>query len=133
MATAECNYFSGGGAEKPTLLWSDNSGTNSTISSANIDYSNYQYLIFVTGCSGGSSSWATNKKTTLCDKSVKYHMLAMCGMATTSAYTYMTVGIENGGITFPYKEQTYDLCYAIYGCNSLSIDYTDIWASGNIA
>lgn len=127
--TTEMTYIGsgGGGAEKPTLLWSDNSGTNSTIS---IDHSAYQYLIFI--CGSSDSAW-NGKKVTLCDKTRDSHLLAMGTLSNLTGWTYMGVYITTGQVSFTRKESNKDLCYAIYGCNSLSIDYTDIWASGDIA
>ena len=125
MAKIAALMTDGGGAEKPTLLWSNASGTNSNIP---LDHSAYQYLIFVCG---STRSWCTKKKTTLCDKTQERHLLAM-GTLNADSYTYMMARITTGSITFPKKEESQCLCYAIYGCNSLNIDYTDIWARGDI-
>ena len=119
---------SGGGGEKPALLWSDASGTNSTIS---VDHSAYQYLILI--CGINTSGFPLTKKTTLCDKTQALHELAMATVGRTSGYTWMTAQISTGSVSFPQKEANYCLCYAVYGCNSLSIDYTDIWNDWNVA
>lgn len=126
---AQVNFDSlGGGAEKPTLLWSNNSGQNTSIS---VDHSAYQYLILV--CGVNTSGWPVTKKTTLCDKTQSLHELAMATVNVSSGYTWMTAQISTGSVSFPQKEGNYCLCYAVYGCNSLSIDYTEIFNDWNVA
>lgn len=126
MALIRANTSGGGGGiEKPTLLWSNESGSQSNIT---VDHSAYSYLIFVCGYKNGG----TKKKMTLCDKTQPYHALAVSTWSS-SAFTYMTAYIQSGQISFPRTDNQHDACYAVYGCNSLSIDYTDIWASGDIA
>lgn len=119
---------SGGGGEKPTLLWSDNDGTNSSIS---VDHSAYQYILIISGYYNDPN--AIYKKVTLCDKSVSsHHSIGPCAWSN-AGYTYITVSFSSGTISIAYKESARNRVYAVYGCNSLCIDYTDIWARGDIA
>ena len=86
------------------------------------------------GFPSNPSVWGNWKKTTLCDKSRTDHNLALANSNGTTTNVYMWARISGTTISFPYNyNNSYCLCYAIYGCNSLSIDYSEIWQRGDVA
>lgn len=123
---------SSGGGEKPTLLWENSNGGNANVTDSR--FADYQYFIFLCGFPSNASVWGTWKKTTLCDKTRQDHTLALANSNGTTTNVYMWARISGTTISFPDNyNNSYCRCYAIYGCNSVNIDYSDIWSRGDVA